>query len=115
MSEIGHSCLKSDIRVWYWTPGSKIEYLSDYLIPIELTAVHLLLSLFLESDDNQSYEHIQEEERKNDNEADIVQGHLYLIVFDWSMILLGRVNSVMHAPGKRKKTPVARGVDNAIH
>lgn len=33
--------------------GVKVLKLNgDYLIPIELTAVHLLLTLFLESDDN---------------------------------------------------------------
>lgn len=74
-----------------------VRYGIKYLISVEFTSIHFFFSLLLKCNNDQSYEHVQKEERKHNNKTDIVQGHLNLVVLDRPLILFGRVNSVIHS------------------
>lgn len=79
---------------------------NTYLVSIELTSIHLFLSLFLKRDNDESNEHVQEKERKHNNETHVVQRHLYLVVSYWPHVLHSRINRVIHPPARRKREDI---------
>ena len=79
------------------TKTTATKRLENHLVSIEFTSIHFLFSLLLERNNNKSYEHIKKEERKYDDEADVVKRHLNLIVFYRSLILFCCVDCVIHS------------------
>lgn len=90
-------CTYAESVLLRFTNEITTKTLENHLVSIEFTSIHFLFSLLLECNNNKSYEHIKKEERKYDDEADVVKRHLNLIVFYGSLILFCRVNCVIHS------------------
>jgi len=63
-----------------------------------------VLALFLERDDDQGDENVDEEERKNDEIDDIEDGHLHAVAGLWTVVLDGRIHGVrQHAATRAQR------------
>lgn len=65
------------------------------LIFIELAVFVFLLTLVLESDNNETNEDVHHEECYDNDVNDVVRGHYRSKIMNWSMILLVRVDRVV--------------------
>lgn len=90
-------CTYAESVLLRFTNETTTKRLENHLVSIEFTSIHFLFSLLLERNNNKSYEHIKKEERKYDDEANVVKRHLNLIVFYRSLILFCCVDCVIHS------------------
>ena len=68
--------------------------MNSCLVFVEFFINELVLSLFLERDDDQRDEDVDEEERKHDEVDDVEDGHVHPVARLWTAILARRVYRV---------------------
>lgn len=59
---------------------------SSYLVLVQLVVNEFVFALFLEGDDDQSDEDVDEEEWKNNEEDDVEKSHFLPIIGTWPLI-----------------------------
>ncbi len=60
-----------------------------YLVLVNLAVLQFCLSLFLEGNDDESHEDVDEEEGEDDEEHDVEDGHLYPEERYWALVHVG--------------------------
>jgi hypothetical protein len=66
-----------------------------YLIFVYFSILKFSLTLFLEGDNNESYEDVDEKERENDEVDDVENGHFDPIVKDGAVVFLGSGHRIL--------------------
>ena len=75
---------------------------SSYLIFVNLRLLQLWLSLFLEGDDNQGHENVDEEEWKDDEVNNVENGHFHSEQRDGGLVLKGGGHGLLENTGKQR-------------
>lgn len=69
-----------------------------HLVLLQTAFLHHLVPLFLEGDDDESNEDVDEEERKDDKVDDVEDGHLHPVAVARASVLLRHVYGVLQDP-----------------
>ena len=70
-----------------------------HLILFQAAFLHHLIPLFLEGDDNKSYENVYKEERKDYKVDDVEDRHLHPVSMTWTSVLLCDIHRMLQNPG----------------
>lgn len=66
-----------------------------YLILLQATLLHHLVSLLLEGDDDESHKDIDKEEREDHKVDHVKDGHLHAVAAAWSSVFLCHIDRVL--------------------
>ena len=75
-----------------------------YLILFQAALLHHLIPLFLEGDDDESHEDVDEEEGKDDKVDDVEDGHLHPVAVARASVLLRHIHRVLQNPERKELT-----------
>lgn len=75
-----------------------INFLLMYLVFLQTTLRHGLVSLLLERDDNQSHEYVDKEEREDHKVDHVENGGLHAETWTGALVLIGGVHRVFQDP-----------------
>ena len=80
----------------------------SYLILVEVLVDEFVLALLLESDDDQGYEDVDEEEGEHDEVDDVEYGHLHAVVRGGTLVFKRRVHGMLEHTGTTRKQNISR-------
>ncbi len=72
----------------------------SHLILFQAALLHHLIPLFLEGDDDESHEDVDEEEWKDDKVDDVEDGHLHPVAVARTPVLFCHIYRVLQDPGR---------------
>lgn len=78
------------------------QKVTNYLIPVQLTASYLSFALLLECENNQSHEDVEEKERENYNKADVINSVAGAVVVDRTLVCFSCGHSSLHITEKER-------------